>query len=280
MSKMNNHSRQSFLGDRAETEFQKQKIAIIGLCGGGSHIAQQLAHIGFSQFVICDYDHVEETNLTRMIGSRPSDASTAEKKSRVIERLIKEINPAAHVEAVTARWQEAAKLLRDCSIIFGCVDKLLARDELERFCRRFLIPYIDIGMDVHACEDGFAISGQVAISLPNCPCLRCMGILRDDALAKEQARYGDAGGRPQVVWPNGILASTAVAQFLGLILPWSTSVKPQLLTEYDGNRQQLRESPKLRFFENTQCHHYETNMELGDPFFSVADLAYGGVPEK
>lgn len=264
---MNDTSRQSFLGPCAETEFKAQKIAIVGLCGGGSHIAQQLAHIGFAQFVLCDYDHVEDSNLTRMIGSRPNDALIEEQKTAVIERLIKEINPHAHIEMAPSRWQEAAIKLRDCSIVFGCVDKLLARDELERFCRRYLIPYIDIGMDVHSSSQGYAISGQVAISLPNRPCLRCMGILRDSDLAKEQARYGDAGGRPQVVWPNGVLASTAVAQFMTLILPWATDLKPQLLVEYDGNRQQLRESQKLRFVDRMRCSHYDSDMELGDPFF-------------
>jgi molybdopterin/thiamine biosynthesis adenylyltransferase len=267
MTAMNDSSRQSFLGPSAEAEFNGQKIAIIGLCGGGSHIAQQLAHIGFMRFLVCDHDHVEDSNLTRMIGSRPSDAIAAEKKTAVIERLIKEINPQAHIEKVPSRWQDAAMLLRDCSIVFGCVDKLLARDELERFCRRFLIPYIDIGMDVHSSSQGFAISGQVTISLPNHPCMRCMGILRDSDLAKEQARYGDAGGRPQVVWPNGLLASAAIAQFMALILPWAKDLKPQLLLEYDGNRQQLRESSKLRFLDSASCPHYDGNMELGDPFF-------------
>lgn len=264
---MNDSSRQSFLGPRADAEFKAQKIAIVGVCGGGSHIAQQLAHIGFFQFVLCDYDHVEESNLTRMIGSRPRDAIAAEQKTAVIERLIKEINPQVHIETVASRWQDAAKLLRGCSIVFGCVDNLLGREELERFCRRFLIPYIDIGMDVHSVNQGYAISGQVAISLPNHPCLRCMGILRDADLAKEQARYGDAGGRPQVVWPNGLLASAAVAQFMALILPWSKEMQPQLLLEYDGNRQILRESSKLRFLESMSCTHYEGHMELGDPFF-------------
>lgn len=272
---MSNLSRQSFLGPTAEAEFKGQKIAIIGLCGGGSHIAQQLAHIGFMRFVLFDYDHVEDSNLTRMIGSRPSDAIALEKKTLVIERLITGINPRAQVESVPARWQDAAVLLRDCSIVFGCVDNFLARSELERFCRRFLIPYIDIGMDVHSKDDGYAISGQVALSLPNHACMRCMGILRDVDLAKEQARYGEAGGRPQVVWPNGLLASAAVAQFMAIMLPWATDLKPQLLLEYDGNRQQLRESPKLRFLEGIRCTHYDEILELGDPFFGSNYIAVG-----
>jgi hypothetical protein len=49
-------------------------------------------------------------------------------------------------------------------------------------------------------------------------CLRCMGIICDDVLERE--RYGAAGGRPQVVWPNGMLASAAVGIAVQLLTPW------------------------------------------------------------
>lgn len=262
------NSRQGFLGPRAAAEFEAHKVGIIGLCGGGSHVAQQLAHIGFKHFLLCDFDHVEDSNLTRMIGSRPSDAEGREKKTAVIHRMITDINPFASVHLINSRWQDQAERLRDCTVIFGCVDSLSARNELERFCRRFLIPYIDLGMDVHTSNAGFSISGQIAMSLPDQPCMRCMGILRDEELAKEHLRYGSAGGRPQVIWPNGVLASAAVGQFMALILPWSTDMRLKLLLEYDGNRQSICESSKLRYIADKACPHFPKGAELGDPFFS------------
>jgi molybdopterin/thiamine biosynthesis adenylyltransferase len=207
-------SRQSFLGPHAESTVADARIGIIGLCGGGSHIAQQIAHIGFSNFVLVDHDHVEEPNLNRMIGSRPKDAEDRVLKAAVIERTVKSINPDANVLAVPTRWQEAEISLRDRTAIIGCVDSFVVRDELERFCRRYLIPYIDIGMDVHSVSNGFAISGQVILSLPGQPCMRCLGYLTDERLADEQRKYGAAGGKPQVVWPNGVLASIAVGQLM------------------------------------------------------------------
>ena len=42
----NRHSRQSFLGQGSEERLQTASAAVIGLCGGGSHVSQQLAHIG------------------------------------------------------------------------------------------------------------------------------------------------------------------------------------------------------------------------------------------
>jgi len=264
---INTNSRQSFLGPKSAAEFGGQQIGIIGLCGGGSHIAQQLAHIGFKHFLFCDFDHVEDTNLSRMIGSRPQDAEQEEKKTVVIRRMVIDINPSASVQLMESKWQDQAEQLRSCSVIFGCVDSLSARDELERFCRRFLIPYIDLGMDVHSSNQGFSISGQVVMSLPDQVCMRCLGILRDEELAKEHARYGAAGGRPQVVWPNGLLASAAVGQYMSLILPWSQDQVPSLLLEYDGNRQCIRESSKLSYLSEFECRHFPKGQGLGDPFY-------------
>ena len=36
--------------------------------------------------------------------------------------------------------------------------------------------------------------------------MRCMAIVTEEYLKEEAGRYGDAGPRPQVVWPNGVLA--------------------------------------------------------------------------
>ena len=85
--------------------------------------------------------------------------------------------------------------------IFGCVDSYRERDELERFTRRFLIPYIDIGMDVHGAEGKFSISGQAVLSSPGGACLWCLGILTQERITREAGTYGKAGSRPQVSTP-------------------------------------------------------------------------------
>lgn len=79
--------------------------------------------------------------------------------------------------------------------------------------------YIDIGMDVHG-DERPVIGGQIILSSPCGPCMTCMGFLTAEKLAAEAARYGSAGGRPQVVWPNGALASTAVGLAVDLVTGW------------------------------------------------------------
>ena len=77
-----------------------------------------------------------------------------------------------------------------------------------------------IGMDVHQAAGGFSISGQTVLSAPGGRCLWCLGILTEDRIAREAEHYGKAGSRPQVVWPNGVLASIGVGLFVQLLCPW------------------------------------------------------------
>jgi molybdopterin-synthase adenylyltransferase len=258
--------RQRFLGAQSDGVFTRATVAIIGLCGGGSHIAQQLAHVGFRTFRLIDPDHVEEPNLNRMVGSRPGDAAIKRLKTDVLRDLILQIQPGASVETLVGRWQEHHLALRDCTIVFGCLDSFGQRDELEAYCRRFLLPYIDIGMDVHESDDGqFAITGQIITSLPGRPCMRCTGFLTNSRIAREAERYGAAGHRPQVVWPNGVLASTAVGIAVSLVTPWN-QVPLVPFVEYDGNRNELRPASVLTVVRSTVCPHYPN--DVGDPFWA------------
>jgi molybdopterin/thiamine biosynthesis adenylyltransferase len=261
------YKRQSFLGPRSEGILNSCKIAAVGLGGGGSHIVQQLAHIGIGSFLLVDGDVVEEHNLNRLVGATADDAVRQTPKVEVSKRLMAAVNPEARVNVFGDRWQLAPELLRDCDCIFGCLDSYSDRSELERTARRFLIPYLDIGMDVFPRGSGFLISGQIALSLPDEPCLWCMGLINEDLLTKEAQEYGAAGGRPQVVWPNAILASNAVGLFMQLVTPWNSRERLPMLLEYDGNEQTVMPSNKLPILnKKVSCPHHPPQ-EVGDPFY-------------
>ncbi len=260
-------SRQSFLGAHSDEVLKATTAGIVGLGGGGSHIAQQLAHVGVGQYSLFDPQRIEDTNLNRLIGATVEDVRMARFKTDIARRLILGIRPWAQVDVHSVNWKSQAQALRDCDVIFGCVDSFADRDELERQARRYLIPYIDIGMDVHRSGADSHISGQVVLSMPDGPCLWCLGILREELLAEEAAKYGVAGPRQQVVWPNGILASTAVGMFVQLVTPWAKKPFVPLL-EYDGNRGTITVSNKLPFVPRT-CPHFSGADNLGDPFWKV-----------
>lgn len=270
---MNNRlDRQQFLGAHSDKILATTRAGIVGLGGGGSHIVQQLAHLGTGEFCVFDGDYVDETNLNRLVGATVQDAEGKTLKVVVAERVIKALNRDAVVIAVLDRWQTRHELLRTCAVVFGCVDRFDEREELETYCRRFLIPYIDVGMDIHNIGDQFAISGQVVLSVPGGPCMKCLGFLEHDQ--DEKPPYLDAGGRPQVVWPNGVLASTAVGLFVQMVTPWCKPKAISSYLEYDGNTHQVRISQQLRFVP-TSCSHFPVR-DIGDPFWQLTgpDLAH------
>jgi molybdopterin-synthase adenylyltransferase len=205
-----------------------------------------------------------------MVSLTEDDVASGHLKTGVISRLIHAVNGKATVIEIPAKWQTRHELLRDRTAIFGCVDSFAEREQLERYARRYLVPYIDVGMDVHGTPGRHAISGQVILSLPGHPCMRCMGFLTEERLAEEAKRYGAAGARPQVIWPNGTLASIAVGKFMSLVTPWHGELQPALFTEYDGNRLTVQPSRKLLHLIGHQCPHFAGPGALGDPLWAKA----------
>lgn len=262
-------ARQSFLGSDSDRVLSGATIGIIGLGGGGSHLVQQFAHLGIGSFVLVDPDVIDLTNTNRLIGGTLSDAEARTPKVEIAERLIRGLQPEARVKALKSDWRLVLDELKNCDVLLGAVDSFKDRDQIERFTRRFLIPYIDVGMDVlDLGEKGFLINGQVILSSPGGHCLRCCNFITDDRLAREAEKYGAAGNMPQVVWTNGILASTAVGLAVELLTPWHKSPTGLVYLEYDGNQKSISISRSVAALESHRCTHYLDN-ETGDPAFDV-----------
>jgi molybdopterin-synthase adenylyltransferase len=262
-------SRQSFLGQNSQRYIASCTVGIAGLGGGGSHIAQQLAHLGFMNYVLFDRDTIEESNLNRLVGGTEQDVVEKRLKTEIARRVILGIRPGADVHTINDVWQNQADALKSCDIVFGCVDGFDQRRQLEATTRRFLIPLIDIGMDVYQ-PPGCApsISGQVILSMPGHACMTCIGLLNERSLSKEAAAYGDAGAHPQVVWSNGILASVAVGVAVDLVTDWSMSLRGPVYLSYRGNLGSITVDPTLRYAPCSCCHF--PLKEIGPPVFKTA----------
>lgn len=258
-------NRQSFLGVDSQQRIESAIVGLVGLGGGGSHIAQQLAHVGFLNYRIWDGDIIEDSNLNRLIGAKEEDVARATLKTEIAQQLIKGLRATAKVDFYNCKWQGNPEPLRGCDLIFGSVDGFAQRRELETCARRYVIPLIDIGMDVHCIGDEAPrMGGQVILSMPGGPCMFCLGFLNERVLAQEGERYGDAGERPQVVWPNGILASSAVGIAVDLLTDWTRSLRDVIYLEYDGNKGTLKPHGRLQYLERRSCVHYPVD-QVGDP---------------
>lgn len=260
------YTRQSFLGD--QTPLARCVVGIVGLGGGGSHIVQQLAYLGFQHYRLFDPDVVEESNLNRLIGAVSGDVAARTPKLEVARRLIYSLHAKADVQGSSTRWQDQSAALKECDAIFGCVDSFAERRDLEACARRYLVPYIDIGMDVQPPVAGqpHRMAGQVILSMPGHPCLTCLGFLTEERLAREAAAYGAAGSRPQVVWPNAILAASAVGILVDLLTDWTRSLRGAAYLSFDGNLANLTPHTRLPFVGRQACQHFPLH-QIGDPRF-------------
>jgi molybdopterin-synthase adenylyltransferase len=178
---------------------------------------QQVAHQGFGAVILIDDETVEETNRGRLVGSRHTDDGRL--KTKVMRRLIKGIDPSIRVVEVPYRTIDprGIEALKHADIVVACVDRFRDRAQINDLCRRYLIPLIDVGMTIRS-EGGHLVraTGQVTLTLPGAPCLRCTPLVSDAVLAKEVREQPpgydqnqDATGAPQVVSMNGLVASQA-----------------------------------------------------------------------
>jgi hypothetical protein len=277
---MSRFDRQSFLGPDSERKLYEATLGLVGLGGGGSHILQQTGHLGIGGYVVIDPDQLTDTNTNRLIGGTLADIEPATPKVAIAERQIRGLVERPRVVTVRDTWHNATAELKRCDIIVGAVDSFIEREQLERFARRHIIPYIDIGMDVHDLGNKqYLIGGQIILSMPGKPCLRCSGLITDERLALEAGKYGAAGSRPQVVWSNGVLASSAVGLITQLLTPWFKGPPEFVYLDYDGNRGTVTPNDRMNLFHDKVCPHHPPE-ETGDPLFDVrvfnnlrADLA-------
>lgn len=263
MSISQRSKRQGFLGENSDEVLGGLAVAVVGASGGGSHVAQQLAHVGFGKIHLIDHDHAEEHHRHRLIGISHAAVKHAWPKVDVLHRLMRRVYPEGRTIAHAKRWQDVHEILRTCDLVFTCIDGYLAREEIERYLRRYLVPMIDIGMDVVKASIGHQIRGQIILSMPGYHCMRCFGFIRDDLLHAEAAKYGDAGEFPQVVWSNGVLASTAVGIATSLFLPWQRQDNPCPYLVYDGNASTVTPSPRLSYLPES-CRHFDGLAIPGD----------------
>ena len=132
-------------GAVGQRTIQQLRIAIVGLGGTGSIVAQELVHLGVRDFLLIDPDVVETTNLNRVANAGPSEVGLA--KVHVAGRYVQSVARGARVRAVAGDIIKAgfARELLEADMIFGCTDSHGSRAVLRQIAYQYLIPCIDMG---------------------------------------------------------------------------------------------------------------------------------------
>ena len=141
---LNQFSRTELLiGKEGIEKLKNAKVAIFGIGGVGSFVAEGLVRAGIENFILVDDDKVCLTNLNRQIIA--TRKTIGKYKVDVMKERILEINPDAKVETVQEFYMPNSEnqiITSDLSYVADCIDTVTAKIELVKNCKELGIPII------------------------------------------------------------------------------------------------------------------------------------------
>ncbi len=275
------HCRQPLVdGKLSRASLRGAVVVVVGLSGGGTQVATQLAGLGVGEIIGIDSQRVTRDNLVATDEFGWADILLRRRKTDSVKSKIWWINRQVRFTAVDALVPEKAAIeaLKRADIIVGCVNNLNARADLQEIAWRYCIPYVDIGLGLHPLDpsDGLsevgAISGNVFVAVPGGACLWCTGFLTQRKLELEAggadrsylrancSRGHEHRSAAYVASFNAVLAGLAVGDVLQLILGYA----PGLATrkQYDALCGTVSE---VLVEKSQECPRCASVLAAGDP---------------
>ena len=84
------------IGNEGMEKLKNAKVAVFGLGGVGSFVCEGLARSGIGNFVLVDFDKVDESNINRQLIA--TTKTIGRNKVDVMKERILDINPEANIE--------------------------------------------------------------------------------------------------------------------------------------------------------------------------------------
>lgn len=240
-------------GDLGQACFREMTVAIVGLGGVGSIVAEYLARLGLGHLILIDDDTVEETNLPRLIAAARRDIGKP--KVDLARRNIRRANPTTKVTNLQAGVQEpdALGLLTAADWIFLAADTHAARHWVNAIVETHLIPATQMGVQVPVTENGDIgrIHAGYRRMTPGDGCFWCCGLIKPAELAidmapdaeRKQAQYVEKVPAASVITLNGITAAQATTDFMLAVTGLSTA-QPMHHVEFVRDRTAMNTVPR------------------------------------
>lgn len=257
-------------GDRGQAVLAEAKVAIVGVGGVGSLLAEYLGRLGVGRFVIIDPDRISPSNLPRVVGASGWDVlsflrrpifggwldTLADRfstlKVDIAELVIRQANPSAEILKLdkTIEDQDVALRLLDCDYIFLAADTMMARLIFNQIIHQYYIPGVQVGSKISTDKSSGAVTNVFSAVRPVTPehgCLWCNQLINPAKLQEElqtsqerrAQRYVD---EPEVVAPSVItLNAVGAAHAANDFLFYMTG-----LAADDGHTGYLRDMPVTR----------------------------------
>src|ERR1700687_576668 len=117
----------------------KKHLALIGCGSGGSALASMAARAGIGSFTLVDPDALTLENVCRHVLSRSDDGKP---KVKSLKRVLKEINPAAEVEALCRKFDT---LSRKADLLVAATDSFECESAINDYSLCKGIPVLYCG---------------------------------------------------------------------------------------------------------------------------------------
>ncbi len=229
------------------------KVLVVGAGALGNEVLKNLALLGVGTAYVVDFDHIEESNLTRSVLFRHRDCGRA--KAEAAADAIRDMNPDTRVKPMLANiiTDVGLGMFRDVDVVIGCLDNREARLWVNRQCWKVGTPWIDGGIQ--------EINGVVKVfTPPESACYECAMTENDYRLIN--LRYScpllrqedlQAGKVPTAPTISSMIGGLQVQEALKLI--HGMPVDAGGATVYNGISNQVY---KTAFQRRDDCLSHET----------------------
>ena len=177
-------------GSKTQEDLSRLRVGIVGLGSVGSIVAEILARTGVSNFILVDFDAVEEKNLDRLTNVFKEDVGRA--KVHAIEQAIRRSATSPNISVVPCEYsiceKEGYVMALNCDVLFSCVDRPWPRQVLNIIAYAHLIPVIDGGILVRTNAQNTKIIGadwKAHTIGYRRACLECVGQYKTENAALE-----------------------------------------------------------------------------------------------
>ena len=173
------------------------EVAVVGVGGLGSPIAEQLVRMGAGSVTIVDDDVLDTpSNLRRVIGSTAIDlrATIALPKVDVVGRHLDLLGFGLPVRRVhgDVRREPVFRQVLDADIVICATDSHGSRAIINELASTYLLPVVDVGVQAGAKKnaDLAALVAEICILTPVTPCLWCRGRISAEVIRAENLPRG------------------------------------------------------------------------------------------
>jgi tRNA A37 threonylcarbamoyladenosine dehydratase len=137
---------QRLYGEAAYRRLRALTVAVVGVGGVGSWVAEALARSGVAGLVLIDLDQVAESNINRQV--QALGATLGQAKVQALRARIADIHPGCRVDTVEdfvepANWP--ALLPRPVDVLVDACDQVRAKAAIAAWARAVGVPAVCVG---------------------------------------------------------------------------------------------------------------------------------------